>query len=99
MERQDTVKYLSKKCFHGKNVLNPYTGQIMYQPCGECPACLTRKASARSMRLSLQSSISKYTFMIDPTYSQKYVPKYQKQNEQQRQNPQTRNYYEQYQHE
>lgn len=77
MERQDTVKYLSKKCFHGKNVLNPYTGQIMYQPCGECPACLTRKASARSMRLSLQSSISKYTFMIDPTYTQKYVPKYQ----------------------
>lgn len=76
MERQDTVKYLSKKCFNGKNVLNPYTGQMMYQPCGVCPACLTRISSARSMRVSLQASISKYSYMISLSYNTTYVPKY-----------------------
>lgn len=76
MERQDTVKYLSKKCFNGKNVLNPYTGQMMYQPCGVCPACLTRIASARSMRVNLQASISKYSYMVNLSYNTTYVPKY-----------------------
>lgn len=75
MERQDTVKYFSKKCFNGKNVLNPYTGQMMYQPCGVCPACLTRIASARSMRVSLQASISKYSYMVNLSYDTTYVPK------------------------
>lgn len=75
MERQDTVKYLAKKCFNGKNVLNPYTGQMMYQPCGVCPACLTRIASARSMRVSLQASISKYSYMVSLSYNTTYVPK------------------------
>ena len=75
MERQDTVKYLSKKCFNGKNVLNPYTGQMMYQPCGVCPACLTRISSARSMRVSLQASISKYSYMVNLSYNTTYVPK------------------------
>lgn len=75
MERQDTVKYLSKKCFNGKSVLNPYTGQMMYQPCGVCPACLTRISSARSMRVSLQASISKYSYMINLSYNTTYVPK------------------------
>ena len=77
MDKVDTIKYLAKRCYHGKNVINPYTGQFMYQPCGECPACLTRKASIRSMRVSLQKSLSKYAFFINPSYNQKYVPKCQ----------------------
>lgn len=75
MEQQDTIKYFSKKCFNGKNVINPYTGQLMYQPCGVCPACLTRIASVRSMRVSLQASISKYSYMISLSYNTTYVPK------------------------
>lgn len=77
MNKVGTIKYLAKRCYHGKNVINPYTGQLMYQPCGECPACLTRKASIRSMRVSLQKSLSKYTYFINPSYDQKYVPKCQ----------------------
>nr|DAQ14526.1 MAG TPA: Replication associated protein [Microviridae sp.] len=77
MDKVDTIKFLAKRCYHGKNVINPYTGQLMYQPCGECPACLTRKASIRSMRVSLQKSLSKYAYFINPSYDQKYVPKCQ----------------------
>lgn len=76
-DKVGTIKYLAKRCYHGKNVINPYTGQFMYQPCGECPACLTRKASIRSMRVSLQKSLSKYTYFINPSYDQEYVPKCQ----------------------
>ena len=78
MDKVDTINFLAKRCYHGNNVINPYTGQLMYQPCGECPACLTRKASIRSMRVSLQKSLSKYTYFINPSYNQKYVPKCQK---------------------
>lgn len=72
---ESQLKEFSKICYHGKNVYNPYTGNYMYQPCGKCEACLTRKASSRSMRVSLQASISKYTFFVTLTYNTKFVPK------------------------
>ena len=27
MDKVDTIKFLAKRCYHGKNVINPYTGQ------------------------------------------------------------------------
>ena len=68
-------KTLSKTCRHGKNVYNKYTGEMMYQSCGKCDACLTRIASARSIRVSLQASLSKYCYFITLTYDTRFVPK------------------------
>ena len=68
-------KTLSKTCRHGKNVYNKYTGEMMYQSCGKCDACLTRIASAKSIRVSLQASLSKYCYFITLTYDTRFVPK------------------------
>lgn len=68
-------KELSKTCLHGKNVYNKYTGQMMYQSCGKCEACLTRLASARSIKVGVQASLSKYTMFVTLTYDTYHVPK------------------------
>lgn len=68
-------KELSKTCLHGKNVYNKYTGQMMYQSCGKCEACLSRLASARSIKVGLQASLSKYTMFVTLTYDTYHVPK------------------------
>lgn len=68
-------KTLSKTCRHGKNVYNKYTGEMMYQSCGKCDACLTRMASAKSIRVSLQASLSKYCYFVTLTYDTRFVPK------------------------
>lgn len=73
---QDVIdKVLSKTCRHGKNVYNKYTGEIMYQSCGKCDACLSRLASAKSIRVSMQASLSKYCYFVTLTYDTRFVPK------------------------
>lgn len=68
-------KELSKTCLHGKNVYNKYTGQMMYQSCGKCEACLARLASARSIKVGVQASLSKYVMFVTLTYDTYHVPK------------------------
>lgn len=47
----------------------------MYQSCGKCEACLTRLASARSIKVGVQASLSKYTMFVTLTYDTYHVPK------------------------
>lgn len=68
-------KELSKTCLHGRNVYNKYTGQMMYQSCGKCEACLSRLASARSIKVGVQASLSKYVMFVTLTYDTYHVPK------------------------
>jgi hypothetical protein len=72
--REYRSKFLSI-CTHGKNVENPYTGQLIYVPCGVCPACLMKKSSEKTIQLKAQEKVSKYCYMITLTYSNKFIPK------------------------
>lgn len=67
-------KFLSI-CTHGRNIENPYTGQLVYVPCGVCPACLMKKSSEKTIQLKAQEKVSRYCYMITLTYSNKFVPK------------------------
>lgn len=66
---------MSSVCTHGKDVINPYTNQHMYIPCGKCPACLLKKASMSSIRCEVQRAISRYCYMITLTYDTNTVPR------------------------
>lgn len=69
------IKELSKVCRHGQDIVNPYSGTHMYVPCGVCPTCLSKKASMRTIRCSVQQELSDYTYFGTLTYSTRYVPK------------------------
>lgn len=74
----DSLEYRSKFlsiCTNGKNVENPYTGQLIYVPCGVCPACLMKKSSEKTIQLKAQEKVSKYCYMVTLTYSNKFIPK------------------------
>ena len=47
----------------------------MYQSCGKCEACLTRLASARSIKVGVQASLSKHVMFLTLTYDTYHVPK------------------------
>lgn len=75
LPREHVVKELSKVCQHGRDVVNPYTGQHMYVPCGTCDTCLERKKTSRSIKCEVQKSISRYCYFGTLTYNQLCVPK------------------------
>lgn len=65
----------SAVCVNGKNVINPYTGQMVYVPCGRCEACAINKVSRSELKCKIQRSISKYCYLVNLSYAQRYVPK------------------------
>lgn len=75
LPREDVVKELSKVCQHGRDVINPYTGQHMYVPCGNCDTCLDKKKTSHSIKCEVQKSLSRYCYFVTLTYAQRYVPK------------------------
>ena len=48
---------------------------MMYQSCGKCEACLARLASARSIKVGVQASLSKHVMFLTLTYDTYHVPK------------------------
>ena len=66
---------MSSVCTHGKDIINPYTNQHMYIPCGKCPACLLKKSSMASIKCEVQRAISRYCYMITLTYDTNTVPR------------------------
>lgn len=67
---------LVKTCLSPVVVKNPYTGDLLRVPCGECAACLMKKSYTNEMRCRLQQRISKYCYFVTLTYASNYVPYY-----------------------
>lgn len=75
LPREDVIKELAKVCQHGRDIINPYTGQHMYIPCGTCDTCLDQKKTSRSIKCEVQKSLSRYCYFVTLTYDQLCVPK------------------------
>jgi 7-cyano-7-deazaguanine synthase in queuosine biosynthesis len=39
------TKYLHTECLRPQRVINPYTTEVLFTPCGRCAACIARKAN------------------------------------------------------
>lgn len=75
LPREDVIKELSKVCQHGRDIINPYTGQHMYIPCGTCDTCIDKKRTSRSIKCEVQKSLSRYCYFVTLTYDSLCVPK------------------------
>jgi hypothetical protein len=65
---------MSSVCTHGKDIINPYTNQHMYIPCGKCPACLLKKSSMASIKCEFQDRITSLSkFLNHKSDTQFYV--------------------------
>lgn len=68
------MDYPFTKCLHPQRVINPYTHEVLYVPCGHCVACSTSKANLYTKLCSIEEAQARYTMFVTLTYSNEYVP-------------------------
>lgn len=76
---QDTsslIKSFSCTCLHKVEVINPFTQERIFVPCGKCPACLYSRSVRSELRCHLQSTISKYCYFVSLSYDVHSCPTY-----------------------
>ncbi|TCI01120.1 hypothetical protein EZV61_19180 [Corallincola luteus] len=76
---QDTsslVKSFSCTCLHKIEIINPFTREKIFVPCGKCPACLYSKSVRHELRCQLQSVLSKYCYFVTLSYDVHCCPTY-----------------------
>lgn len=63
------------KCLHPKQIVNPYTGEEMFVPCGSCEACVLSKCSKDTLKCQLESLSHRYCYFVTLTYNQQSLPR------------------------
>ena len=75
MINQEVIdKYLLSECLHPVKVLNKYTNDIVYSPCGHCYSCLKNKSNRDTALAMNIASNFKYCYFILLSYEDKYLP-------------------------
>ena len=62
-------------CEHPKRVVNPYIGEELLVPCGECNSCVCRHSLDWVERLEIERMCHPYTVFFTLTYSEEFCPK------------------------
>lgn len=75
----DTAHFLKSHltdCLHKKSVINPYTGDVILVPCGQCAACYYADSVKKELKCYSQEAISKYAYFVTLSYKNKFIPRY-----------------------
>lgn len=75
MINQEVIdKYLLSECLRPVKVLNKYTNDIVYAPCGHCYSCLKNKSNRDTALAMNIASNFKYCYFVLLSYENKYLP-------------------------
>ena len=75
MINQDVIdKYLSSECLHPVRVLNKYTNEVLYVPCGYCYSCVKNKANRDTALAINMASHFRYCYFVFLSYTDKFLP-------------------------
>ena len=75
MISQDVIdKYLSSECLHPVRVLNKYTNEVLYVPCGHCYSCVKNKANRDTALAINMASHFRYCHFVFLSYTDKFLP-------------------------
>lgn len=64
-------------CLSPKQIINPYTGELLLVPCGHCEACSLKKSSMSTLKCRLESQSNRYTYFVTLTYRNDCIPRAQ----------------------
>ena len=67
-------KYLLSECLHPVKILNKYTNDIIYVPCGHCYSCLKNKSNRDTALAMNIASNFKYCYFVWLSYEDQYLP-------------------------
>ena len=75
MINQDVIdKYLSSECLHPVRVLNKYTNEVLYVPCGHCYSCVKNKANRDTALAINMASHFRYCYFVFLSYKDEFLP-------------------------
>ena len=75
MINRDVIdKYLKCECLHPVRVLNKYTNEVLYVPCGHCYSCIKNKSNRNTSLAINMSSHFKYCYFVFLSYTDEYLP-------------------------
>lgn len=75
MINQEVIdKYLLSECLRPVKVLNKYTNDVLYAPCGHCYSCLKNKSNRDTALAMNIASNFKYCYFVLLSYTNQYLP-------------------------
>nr|DAV94424.1 MAG TPA: Replication associated protein [Microviridae sp.] len=75
MINQEVIdKYLLSECLRPVKILNKYTNEILYTPCGHCYSCLKNKSNRDTALAMNIASNFKYCYFVLLSYKDQYLP-------------------------
>lgn len=75
MVSQEVIdKYLLSECLYPVKILNKYTNDIIYVPCGHCYSCLKNKSNRDTALAMNIASNFKYCYFVWLSYEDQYLP-------------------------
>jgi hypothetical protein len=67
-------KYLKSECLRPIRVLNKYTNEVLYVPCGHCYSCVKNKSNRDTSLAMNMSSHFRYCYFVFLSYTDEYLP-------------------------
>lgn len=67
-------KYLKSECLRPVRVLNKYTNEVLYVPCGHCYSCVKNKANRDTSLAMNMSSHFRYCYFVFLSYTDEFLP-------------------------
>lgn len=75
MINQDVIdKYLNSECLHPVRILNKYTNEVLYVPCGHCYSCVKNKANRDTSLAMNMASHFRYCYFVFLSYTDEFLP-------------------------
>lgn len=75
MINQEVIdKYLLSECLRPVKILNKYTNDVLYTPCGHCYSCLKNKSNRDTALAMNIASNFKYCYFVLLSYKNQYLP-------------------------
>lgn len=67
-------KYLTSECLKPVRVLNKYTNEVLYVPCGHCYSCIKNKANRDTSLAINMASHFRYCYFVFLSYTDEFLP-------------------------
>ena len=67
-------KYLNAECLKPVRVLNKYTNEVLYVPCGHCYSCIKNKANRDTSLAINMASHFRYCYFVFLSYTDEFLP-------------------------
>ena len=68
------TKYLFTECLRPQRIVNPYSHDVIFAPCGHCKSCIMNKSNFATAYAMNMATHFKYCYFVTLTYKDIFLP-------------------------